>query len=131
VPPSNPVVSVGTVLGVPGVREAVRATSAPVVGLSPVVGGAAVRGMAGPLLRHLGVEVSAAGVGAHYGARSEGGVLDGWLVDESDAEAVAALRGTGLVTRATPLLMPDVASAAQMAAAALDLAAALPARTDP
>jgi LPPG:FO 2-phospho-L-lactate transferase len=58
-------------------------------------------------------------------------VLDGWLVDESDADAVAALRGTGLVTRATPLLMPDVASAAQMAAAALDLAAALPGRTDP
>ena len=131
VPPSNPVVSVGTVLGVPGVREAVRASPAPVVGLSPVVGGAAVRGMAAPLLRHLGVEVSAAGVGAHYGARSEGGVLDGWLVDESDADAVAALGDTALVTRAVPLLMPDVPSAAAMATAALDLAAALPARNDP
>jgi LPPG:FO 2-phospho-L-lactate transferase len=131
VPPSNPVVSVGTVLGVPGVREAVRASPAPVVGLSPVVGGAAVRGMAAPLLRHLGVEVSAAGVGAHYGARSEGGVLDGWLVDQSDADAVAALRDTALVTRAVPLLMPDVPSAAAMATAALDLAAALPARNDP
>ncbi|HLK95827.1 MAG TPA: 2-phospho-L-lactate transferase [Nocardioidaceae bacterium] len=131
VPPSNPVVSIGTVLGVPGVREAVRATPAPVVGLSPVVGGAAVRGMAAPLLRHLGVEVSAAGVGAHYGARSEGGVLDGWLVHESDADAVTALRGTALVTRAVPLLMPDVTSAAGMATAALDLAAALPARTGP
>jgi len=129
VPPSNPVVSVGTVLGVPGIRDAVRATAAPVVGLSPIVGGAAVRGMAAPLLRHLGVEVSAAGVGAHYGARSEGGVLDGWLVDESDADAVAALGRTGLATRAVPLLMPEVASAARMAAAALDLAASLPVGT--
>jgi LPPG:FO 2-phospho-L-lactate transferase len=70
-------------------------------------------------------------VGAHYGARSEGGVLDGWLVHESDADAVTALRGTALVTRAVPLLMPDVTSAAGMATAALDLAAALPARTGP
>jgi LPPG:FO 2-phospho-L-lactate transferase len=129
VPPSNPVVSVGTVLGVPGVRDAVRATPAPVVGLSPIVGGAAVRGMAAPLLRHLGVEVSAAGVGAHYGARSQGGILDGWLVDETDADAVAGLSRAGLTTRAVPLLMPDVESAAGMAAATLDLAAELSART--
>ncbi len=129
VPPSNPVVSVGTVLGVPGLRDAVRATPAPVVGLSPIVGGAAVRGMAAPLLRHLGVEVSAAGVGAHYGARAEGGVLDGWLVDETDADAVAGLSRAGLTTRAVPLLMPDVESAAGMAAATLDLAAELSART--
>ena len=125
VPPSNPVVSVGTVLGVPGVRDAVRATTAVVVGVSPIVGGAAVRGMAGPLLRHLGVEVSAAGVGAHYGARSAGGVLDGWLVDESDADAVPVLTAAGLSTRAVPLLMPDVESAARMATSALDLAADL------
>jgi LPPG:FO 2-phospho-L-lactate transferase len=118
------------VLGVPGVREAVRATPAPVVGLSPIVGGAAVRGMAAPLLRHRGVEVSAAGVGASYGARSAGGVLDAWLVDESDAGAIAALRATGLVTRAVPLLMPDVESAAGMAAAALGIAADLAAGGD-
>ena len=129
VPPSNPVVSVGTVLGVPGLRDAVRATPAPVVGLSPIVGGAAVRGMAAPLLRHLGVEVSAAGVGAHYGTRAEGGVLDGWLVDETDADAVAGLSRAGLTTRAVPLLMPDVESAAGMAAATLDLAAELAARS--
>ena len=72
-PPSNPVVSVGTVLGVPGMAEAVRATTAPVVGLSPIVGGGAVRGMADPLLRALGVEVSAAAVALRYGARSAGG----------------------------------------------------------
>ena len=125
VPPSNPVVSVGTVLAVPGLRDAVRATPAPVVGLSPIVGGAAVRGMAAPLLGHLGVEVSAAGVGAHYGARDRGGVLDGWLVDETDAAAVPVLEAAGLSARAVPLLMPDVAKAGAMAQAALDLAAEL------
>lgn len=128
VPPSNPVVSVGTILGVPGVRDAVRSTDATVVGVSPIVGGAAVRGMAGPLLGHLGVEVSAAGVGAHYGSRERAGLLDGWLVDESDSAAVDVLAVAGLATRAVPLLMPDVGSAAAMARAALDLAAALPAR---
>ena len=81
-PPSNPVVSVGTILGVPRVREALAATRAPVVGLSPIVGGTHVRGMAEQMLTSIGVEVSAAGVGLHYGARADGGVLDGWLVDE-------------------------------------------------
>ena len=94
VPPSNPVVSVGTILGVPRVREALVATSARVVGLSPIVGGHHLRGMAEQLLTSIGVEVSAAGVGLHYGARSDGGVLDGWLVDETDAADVLA-RGRG------------------------------------
>ena len=95
-PPSNPVVSVGTVLGVPGVREALRATSAPVVGLSPIIAGKHVRGMAEQLLTAVGVEVSAAGVAEHYGARSAGGVLDGWLVDTADAAAVPRLEAAGV-----------------------------------
>ena len=64
------------------------ATRAPVVGLSPIVGGTHVRGMAEQMLTSIGVEVSAAGVGLHYGARSAGGVLDGWLVDSVDADQV-------------------------------------------
>ena len=77
VPPSNPVVSVGTILGVPGIRDALRATPARVVGLSPIIGGTHVRGMAEQLLTAIGVEVSAAGVAQHYGSRSGDGVLDG------------------------------------------------------
>ena len=96
VPPSNPVVSVGTILGVPGIRDALRATAAPVVGLSPVVAGHHVRGMAAQLLTAIGVEVSAAGVAEHYGARSGGGVLDGWLVDTSDAADVERVRAAGI-----------------------------------
>ncbi len=122
VPPSNPVVSIGTVLGVPGIREAVVATPAPVVGLSPIVGGRHLRGMAEQLLTSLGVEVSAAGVARHYGARSAGGVLDAWLVDETDAAEVDQVEAAGLRCRAVPLLMTDVDATAAMAAAAMELA---------
>ncbi len=122
-PPSNPVVSVGTILGVPGVREAVRTTRAPVVGLSPVVAGSHVRGMAAQLLAAIGVEVGAAAVAGHYGARSRGGVVDGWLVDTSDAGEVAQVTDAGIACRSVPLMMTDVDATAAMARAALDLAA--------
>ncbi len=122
-PPSNPVVSVGTILGVPRVREALIATRAPVVGLSPIVGGAHVRGMAEQMLTSVGVEVSASGVGLHYGARTQGGVLDGWLVDEVDADQVDRVRAGGLACRAVPLMMTDADATAAMAAAAIELVA--------
>jgi LPPG:FO 2-phospho-L-lactate transferase len=120
-PPSNPVVSVGTILGVPGVREALATTDAPVVGLSPIVGGTHVRGMAEQMLTSIGVEVSAAGVGLHYGARSAGGVLDGWLIDERDADQLDRLHGAGLAAAAVPLMMSDHDATAAMAAAAIGL----------
>jgi LPPG:FO 2-phospho-L-lactate transferase len=103
------------------VREALQATTAPVVGLSPIVGGHHVRGMAEQLLRTIGVDVSAAAVGVHYGARSQGGVLDGWLVDESDADAVDPVNAAGLACNAVPLMMTDLDATAAMAAAAMAL----------
>ena len=122
VPPSNPVVSVGTILGVPGVRDALRETPAPVVGVSGIIGADHVRGMARQLLEVIGVEVSPAGVAEHYGARTHGGVLDGWLVDTSDAALVERVTATGLRCRAVPLWMTDHDATADMVAAALDLA---------
>ncbi len=121
-PPSNPVVSVGTILGVPGVGDAVRSTPAPVVGLSPVVAGSHVRGMAAQMLAAIGVEVSAAGVGRHYGARSEGGVLDGWLVDSVDEADVEQVVRAGIACRAVPLMMTDLDATAAMAEATFALA---------
>ena len=117
-PPSNPVVSIGTVLQVPGIAEALRTKT--VVGVSPIVGGAPVRGMADACLTAVGVETSAEAVGRHYGARSEGGLLDGWLVDSADAGATVP----GVEVRAVPLLMRDLDATAAMARAALDLAGA-------
>jgi LPPG:FO 2-phospho-L-lactate transferase len=120
--PSNPVVSIGTILGIPGIREALHGTRAPVVGLSPVIGGSVVRGMADACLPAIGVETDAAAIARHYGARSAGGVLDGWLVDEADGAAVAGLEAAGIRARAVPLWMTDDAATAEMAAAALALA---------
>ena len=122
-PPSNPVVSIGTILQVRGIRDAVRETSAPVVGVSPIVGGAPVRGMADACLSAIGVETDAAAVARHYGARSAGGILDGWLVhDATDAAAVESLAAHGITTRAVPLMMSDTEATAAIASAALDLA---------
>lgn len=124
-PPSNPVVSIGTILQVPGIREAIMTTAAPVVGLSPIVGGAPVRGMADACLTALGIETTAAAVAAHYGSRSNGGVLDGWLVDSADANSVAAITANGIATHAMPLMMTDIDATAAMANAAIALAESL------
>jgi LPPG:FO 2-phospho-L-lactate transferase len=120
-PPSNPVVSVGTIVGVAEIRAALDATAAPVVGLSPIVAGSHVRGMAAQLLTALDIEVSAAGVAQHYGSRAEGGLLDGWLVDERDAGDVALVEAAGIPCRAVPLMMTDHVATAAMAASALAL----------
>jgi LPPG:FO 2-phospho-L-lactate transferase len=117
-PPSNPVVSLGPILSLPGVREALRMTSAPVIGVSPIVGGRPVRGMADACLTAIGVETSASGVAGLFAD-----ILDGWLVDEGDVVEVPAVDALGVRGRAVPLLMRDVSATAAMAAAALDLAA--------
>ncbi len=124
-PPSNPVVSIGTILGVPGVRDALRGTRAPVVGVSPIIGGAPVRGMADACLTAIGVETSASAVAGLYAD-----FLDGWLVDEADG-ALALAGGTRPVVRARPLLMTDVPAAAAIAGAALDLGLELAAEHAP
>jgi LPPG:FO 2-phospho-L-lactate transferase len=115
--PSNPVVSIGTILNVPGVRAALRETKAKVVGLSPIVGGKPVRGMADACLTAIGVETTAEAVGRHLGARVDGGVLDGWLVHTGDVADVP-----GVDVRSVPLLMTDVEATAEMARRALELA---------
>ncbi|MGI5338298.1 2-phospho-L-lactate transferase [Streptomyces sp. CA-181903] len=117
-PPSNPVVSVGTILAVPGVREAVAAAGAPVVGLSPIVGDAPVRGMADKVLEAVGVESTASAVARHYGPD----LIDGWLVDTVDAARTAEVEAAGIRCRAVQLMMTDVPATARMAAEALALA---------
>jgi LPPG:FO 2-phospho-L-lactate transferase len=116
-PPSNPVVSIGTILSVPGIRDAVASTHAPVVGVSPIIGGAPVRGMADACLHAIGVETSAAAVAELYA-----GLLDGWLVDVVDAGSAGTASATGPVVRSLPLLMTDLVATRAIAAAALDLA---------
>ncbi|MFF0167319.1 2-phospho-L-lactate transferase [Streptomyces prasinus] len=117
-PPSNPVVSIGTILAVPGIREAIAEAGVPVVGLSPIVGDAPVRGMADKVLAAVGVESTAWAVAEHYGS----GLLDGWLVDTVDTSGVERIEEAGIRCRAVPLMMTDVDATARMAREALALA---------
>src|SRR3954451_10763434 len=114
--PSNPVVSIGPILAVPGMREAVSARRAVVTGVSPIVGGAPVAGMAERLMPAVGIEVSAAGVATSYKD-----LLSAWLVDEVDAGSVAEIEGLGIRCRSTDTIMVDDDRAEAVARAALEL----------
>lgn len=118
-PPSNPVVSIGIILGVPGIRDALRGTRAPVVGVSPLVGGRPVRGHADVCLRTIGVDSTSAAVAGLYSD-----FLDGWLVADDDPmpARAAGATGRGPVVEHRPLLMSDGPAAADLAGAAFDLA---------
>ncbi len=118
--PSNPVVSIGPILAVPGLREALRTTAAPVIGFAGILGGAPVLGMAHRLLPAIGVEVSAAAVGVHYGSRSTDGVLDAWVVDHADADTLEPVRAAGLIASSGDLVMADDRATATFVADAVE-----------
>ena len=122
-PPSNPVVSIGIILGVPGVRDALRGSAAPVVGVSPLIGGAPVRGHADVCLTAIGVNSTTQAVAGLYAD-----FLNGWLIDDADAPAVGF--GSRLEVLARPLWMRDLETAADIAGAAFSLALKLR-RTQP
>jgi LPPG:FO 2-phospho-L-lactate transferase len=111
--PSNPVVSIGPILAVPGIRDALRSAPAPVIGFSGILHGAPVLGMAHRLLPTIGVAVDAVAVGRHYGSRHGTGVLDAWVVDEGDAASAPGLTAEGLPTLVRDLVMssPDATAA--------------------
>jgi LPPG:FO 2-phospho-L-lactate transferase len=114
-PPSNPIVSIGIILGVPGVRDALRGSPAPVVGVSPLIGGAPVRGYADACLSAIGLESTTQAVAGLYAD-----FLDGWLVDDTDAPALGFDPRLEVLTR--PLWMRDLETAADIAGAAVELA---------
>jgi len=115
--PSNPIVSVGTILAVPGVRAALEATSAPVVAVSPIVGGAAIKGPAAPLMQALGYEVSARGVAQCYA-----GLPDVLVIDQVDAALADDIRAGGMEVVVTDTIMRGPAEKRALAQAAIDAA---------
>ncbi|MFT3714543.1 MAG: 2-phospho-L-lactate transferase [Gordonia sp. (in: high G+C Gram-positive bacteria)] len=123
--PSNPVVSIGAITSVPGLRSALRTTTAPVVGISPVIDDKPLRGMADECLSVIGVATSATAIAEHYGARSGNGLLDGWLVAEGDP-AVNSPALDGITVGAAPLLMTDPQAGAAMVRAACELVGVQP-----
>lgn len=112
--PSNPVVSIGTILDIPGIRAALGAAT--VVGISPIVGGAVVRGMADRLLPALGSEVSCVGVAQRYAD-----FLDAWLIDEVDAGRCDEVTALGVTVGTAQTVMHTPQVAAEVATAALAL----------
>jgi len=118
--PSNPIVSIGPILAVPGVREALLAARAPIVAISPIIGGAPVKGPADRLLRGLGHEVSARGVAALYGE-----LLDGYVLDARDAAQARDVEARGVRAHAVETLMRTPEIAAELARSALALAKSL------
>ncbi len=113
--PSNPIVSVGTILAVPGVRAALQETAAPVVAVSPIVGGAAIKGPAGPLMRAMGFEVSVRGVAACYRD-----LADALVIDQVDAALAGDIRALGMRVVITDTIMRGPAEKRALARVALD-----------
>jgi len=122
--PSNPFVSVGPILAVPGILDALLEADAPVVAVSPIIAGAAVRGPADRMFVTLGGEASALGVARHYVERYPG-LLDAIVIDEQDADQSAAIAGLGIAARSAPTLMQSDADREALARIALDVAAAI------
>jgi LPPG:FO 2-phospho-L-lactate transferase len=112
--PSNPVVSIAPILAVPGIRDAIQAAPCRVVAVTPIIGGAPVRGMADRLLPAWGVEVSARGVAGLYA-----GLADAFVLDAVDAEQAGDVAALGLEPVVVPTLMRTLEDAAALAKAAL------------
>jgi LPPG:FO 2-phospho-L-lactate transferase len=115
--PSNPVVSIGPILAVPGVQEAILESKAGAVAVSPLVGGAPVKGPADRLLKGIGVEVSARGVAGFYADW-----IDGFVLDQRDAAQERDVAALGLRTRVCDTIMRDAEASRRLAEAALELA---------
>jgi LPPG:FO 2-phospho-L-lactate transferase len=118
--PSNPVVSIGPILAVPGMREALKASRAPKVAVSPIVGGRALKGPADRMLDSLGHEVSAAGV-----ARMYGGLVEGMVIDKVDEEERHEIEALGMRALATGAIMRDAQDRARLAREVLGFGAGL------
>lgn len=117
--PSNPVVSIGPILAIPGIRDATATRRQAAVGVSGIVGGAPVAGMADRLMPAVGIEVSAGGVAAHYRE-----LLGAWLLDDADADSIGAVEASlGMRCAATDTIMVDDERAEAVARAALELLA--------
>lgn len=123
--PSNPWLSIAPILSVADLRSTLLDGKAPIVAVSPIVGGRALKGPTAKLMRELGFQQSVAGIAAFYGARAEGGLLDGLIIDEQDAEYRRELEATGLTVGITQTIMNDLQDKQALARYALGFATAL------
>lgn len=118
--PSNPYVSIAPILSLPQITRWLARRQFPVVGVSPIVGGAAVKGPAAKMMRELGAEPSALGIVRHYG-----GLVDGWVIDSADAALAGAIVGAGKSVLVTDTIMDRAEKRAALARQVVDFAQAL------
>jgi LPPG:FO 2-phospho-L-lactate transferase len=118
--PSNPIVSLGPVLAVPGLRDAIEQRDAPTVAVSPIIGGKALKGPADTMLETLGHEVSAAGIASLYL-----GLLDGIVIDHADSGLAGRIEAAGTRVAVTQTVMQSNEDRAQLARDTLNFAASL------
>ena len=115
--PSNPFVSIDPILALPGIRDALRRSQRPVVAVSPIVGGKAVKGPLGKMMSELGVEPSALGVARHYGR-----LVDGWVIDEVDRALAPSIEALGCRVKVCNTIMRTLDEKARLAQDAMELA---------
>jgi len=118
--PSNPLISVEPILAVPGVRGALEASTAPVVAVSPIIGGRAIKGPTAKMMRELGMAPSAAAVAQHYGD-----LLDGFVLDVEDEASADDVRALGIEALVTTTVMTNLVDRMNLARSVLEFAAAL------
>lgn len=116
--PSNPVLSIEPILSIPGVRERLRQTRVPVVAVSPIIGGQAIKGPAAKILRELGRDVSVIGIAEYYR-----GLVQGLLIDTIDIAARPAIEARGMRVVVTDSVMRNAIDQERLAGEALQLAA--------
>jgi LPPG:FO 2-phospho-L-lactate transferase len=118
--PSNPWLSIDPILAISAWRDWLSALNCPIVGVSPIVGGQALKGCAAKLMAEFGLDISAAAVAHHYGS-----LLDGFVIDDVDQPLAAGLADAGLRLAACDTVMRDDADRERVAHTTLGLAAAL------
>ena len=112
--PSNPYVSVDPILHIPGMMDALIAADAPIVAVSPIVGGQALKGPAAKMMAELGIDVSVLGIARHYHE-----LLDGLIIDQIDANLAPKIEAMGLKVHVTQTIMSDLKSRIDLASATL------------
>jgi len=118
--PSNPFVSVQPVLSVPGIKAAIKATKAPVIAISPIVAGAAIKGPTAKMMQELAMPTSALSIAEYYGD-----LIDGFIIDEADAEQASAIEALGMAVKVTPTVMRSLEDRVTLAQQSLAFAKAL------
>lgn len=118
--PSNPYVSVAPILGIPAVAEFIGARRIPIVAVSPIVGGRAIKGPAAKMMAELGTETSARGIARHYGAR-----IDGFVMDEVDAALALDVEALGVAVHVAPTIMRSEEDSRALARETLTFAAGM------